>query len=124
MTVVAGSRLDGEAGELDRQSAAFVADVDDGVGEAASVGEAIQQCRALQPNVLLLSMSVSGQDDAPAIPKIRAELPALRILALADRSAQACVVLNPPYRRKGVPLPPCATGTDCLRLAACSARRM
>src|SRR5450755_140757 len=38
MTVVAGSRVDGEAGELDRQPAAFVADVEDGVGEAASVG--------------------------------------------------------------------------------------
>ena len=88
------------------------------VGEAASVDEAILQCRALGPDVLLLSLNLSGQDGGPAIPRIRGELPTLRILALADRSPQTCLVLNPPFRRKGVPLPPCATGTDCLRLAA------
>lgn len=88
------------------------------VGEAASVDEAIQQCRALAPHVLLLSISLSGQEPGPAIPRIRAALPQLRLLALADRSADTCFVLNPPSRRKGAPLAPCASGIDCLRLAA------
>ena len=87
------------------------------VGEAAHVDETIQQCRALKPDALLLSLNLSGQERGPAIPAIRTALPLLRILALADRGADACLVLNPPSRRKGVPLPPCATGTDCLQLA-------
>src|SRR5689334_9754188 len=49
------------------------------VGEAATVAEAIEECRALAPDVLLLSLSLSGQEPGPAIPRIRAELPELRI---------------------------------------------
>jgi DNA-binding NarL/FixJ family response regulator len=60
---------------------------------------------------------VHGQEQGPAIPQIREALPRLRILALADRGADACLVLNPPFRREGVPLPLCAHGTDCLTLA-------
>lgn len=87
------------------------------VGEAATVEEAIQQSRTLKPSVLLLSMNLPGQEDGPAIPRIHAELPALRILALADRGVDACLVLNPPFRRRGAALPACATGHDCLQLA-------
>ena len=87
------------------------------VGEAAKVEEIIQQCRVLKPDVLLLSLNVSGQENGAAIPLIRAALPELRILALAERGVESCLVLNPPFRRKGEPLPLCATGTDCLQLA-------
>jgi two-component system response regulator DevR len=89
------------------------------VGEAATVPEAIEQCRALKPAVLVLSLNLPGQEKAPAIPIIRAALPMLRIIALSERGAANCLVLNPPSRDR---TPPglevlCASGTDCLQLA-------
>jgi DNA-binding NarL/FixJ family response regulator len=89
------------------------------VGEAATVEETIQQCRALKPDVLLLSLNLPGQEPSAAIPAIRAELPSLRIVALSERSAANCLVLNPPSRkRSGLELQlACATGIDCLQLA-------
>ncbi len=89
------------------------------VGEAATVEEAVRQCRALSPRVLLLSLNLPGQEAAAAIPTLRAELPALRILALSERGAENCLVLNPPGRRK-TPQEQrlaCAPGIDCLQLA-------
>lgn len=89
-------------------------------GEAASVEEAIHQCRALKPDVLVLSLNIMGQDQQAAIPTIRAALPTQRILALSERGASNCVVLNPPSRAR-LPLTvlaPCEAGTDCLELAA------
>ena len=88
-------------------------------GEAATVAETIQQCRALTPDVLVLSLNLLGQERGPAIPAIRAELPALRILALSERGAENCLVLNPPSRRRTVTAPKleCAIGVDCLQLA-------
>jgi DNA-binding NarL/FixJ family response regulator len=56
------------------------------VGEAATLEETIQQCGSLKPDVLVLSLNLPGQDQSAAIPAIRATLPALRILALSDRS--------------------------------------
>lgn len=92
----------------------------DVVGEAASVAETIEQCQALQPDVLVLSLNLTGQDQLAAIPGIRAALPALRIVALAERGSESCLVLNPPARKR---LPSelkllCANGIDCLQLAA------
>lgn len=92
----------------------------DVVGEAASVQETVEQCRALKPNVLVLSLNLTGQEQLAAIPAIRAELPALRIVALAERGSESCLVLNPPARKR---LPNelkllCANGIDCLQLAA------
>ena len=89
------------------------------VGEAATVAEAVQQCRALAPDVLLLSLNLPGQERVAAIPAIRADLPDLRIVALSERSAANCLVLNPPSRQR---LPrefklACETGMDCLQLA-------
>lgn len=88
-------------------------------GEAATVTETIQQCRALEPDVLVLSLNLLGQEKGPAIPAIRAELPALRILALSERGAENCLVLNPPSRQQMVTAPKlaCAIGVDCLQLA-------
>jgi DNA-binding NarL/FixJ family response regulator len=89
------------------------------VGEAATVTETIEQCRALKPDVLILSLNLPGQEKGPAIPAIRAELPSLRILALSERGAENCLVLNPPSRLNGVTAPKlaCVIGVDCLQLA-------
>jgi len=98
------------------------------VGEAASVDEAILQCRALAPDVLIVTLTLPDQTKAPAIPMLLEKLPQLRILALSDRGAAECVVLNPPSRRRvttpPVPqVPHCPIGTDCLALAAAQGAR-
>ena len=90
------------------------------VGEAATVDETIQQCRALKPNVLVLSLNLPGQELNAAIPVIRTALPNLRILAISERGSASCLVLNPPARQR---LPNelkmlDACGIDCLQLAA------
>jgi DNA-binding NarL/FixJ family response regulator len=90
------------------------------VGEAATVDEVIRQCRALEPAVLLLSLNLPGQTEDAAIPAIRGVLPKLRIVALSERGAENCLVLNPPYRRQTAAdlNLVCAVGMDCLHLAA------
>ncbi len=90
------------------------------VGEAATVDETIQQCRALKPDVLMLSLNLPGQERDAAVPLIRKAIPALRILALSERGGANCLVLNPPSRGRvpeGLRVL-CANGTDCLQLAA------
>lgn len=90
------------------------------VGESATVTETIDRCRTLKPTVLVLSLNLSGQEQAGAIPAIREQLPSLRILALSERGEGNCLVLNPPARRhlSHGEKRPCALGTDCLVLAA------
>ena len=68
----------------------------------------------------MLTLNLPGQDRQAAIPSIRAELPELRILALSERGAENCLVLNPPSRKwlSGIPLGTCPVGIDCLQLAA------
>src|SRR5262245_8542458 len=89
------------------------------VGEAATVEEAIRQCEALKPHVLLLSLNLPDQKEDAAIPTIRAALPKLRIVALSERGAERCLVLNPPYRKQTAAELQliCAVGMDCLHLA-------
>jgi two-component system NarL family response regulator len=89
------------------------------VGEAASVAEAIQQCRALEPDVLVLSLNLPDQEQNAAIPAIRAAAPAIRIVALSERGTSTCLVLNPPSRpRKPAEIQVlCRIGIDCLQLA-------
>jgi DNA-binding NarL/FixJ family response regulator len=89
------------------------------VGEAARLDEAIGQCRALRPDVLVLSLNLPGQESSAAIPAIREELPELRIVALSERGAANCLVLNPPYRQQTAAELNllCAVGVDCLQLA-------
>lgn len=90
------------------------------IGESATVAETIEQCRALSPDVLVITLNLPGQDRNAAIPEIRSKLPDLRILALSERGAENCVVLNPPSRQwlTGMPLGTCPAGIDCLQLAA------
>jgi DNA-binding NarL/FixJ family response regulator len=89
------------------------------VGESATLEETIRQCTALTPDVLVLALNLAGQDSQPALAAIHTALPELKVLALAERAAPDCLVLNPPSRRarNGETLPPCAVGTDCLTLA-------
>ena len=90
------------------------------VGESGTVDECIRQCRKLDPDVLVLTLNLPAQDREAAIPAIRGRLPALRILALSERGAENCLVLNPPSRKwlSGIPLGTCPVGIDCLQLAA------
>src|SRR6185369_14750337 len=66
------------------------------VGEAASVDEAHQQCRTLKPDVLVVSLNIPGQHEDAVVPELLKKLPGLKIVALSDRGAVNCVVLNPP----------------------------
>jgi NarL family two-component system response regulator LiaR len=90
------------------------------VGEAAAVEESIQQCRALKPDVLVLSLNLPGQEHGSVVPALRTALPNLRILALSERGPLNCLVLNPPSRRRNPTetAHACTIGSDCLQLAA------
>jgi DNA-binding NarL/FixJ family response regulator len=90
------------------------------VGEAVNLGDAIRRCRALAPDVLVLSLNLPGQEKQAAIPALRAVAPELRIVALSERGAANCLVLNPPYRQQTAAELEllCANGLDCLQFAA------
>ena len=91
------------------------------VGEAASVEDAVQQCKSLTPDVLVLALNLAGNTETPALPIFRAKLPQLKVLALSERGHESCLVLNPPGSER---LPDqvrewlCADGWDCLQTAA------
>jgi DNA-binding NarL/FixJ family response regulator len=95
------------------------------VGEAAALDEAIAQCRALKPDVLVMSMNLPGQEAESAIPRLHREVPGLKILAMSDRGVHDCVVLNPPTRQRvaHATTAQCPVGTDCLALAAAQGAR-
>lgn len=90
------------------------------VAETATVEDCIAKCRALEPDVLLLTLNLPARSRDAAIPAIRSRLPGLRILALSERGADNCLVLHPPSRKwlAGIPLGTCPVGIDCLQLAA------
>lgn len=90
------------------------------VGECSTIEQAIQKCRAVKPDVLVLTLNLPAQDRTAAIPTIRSALPKLRVLALSERGSENCLVLNPPSRKwlTGIPLGTCPVGIDCLQLAA------
>jgi DNA-binding NarL/FixJ family response regulator len=95
------------------------------VGEAASVEEALQECKTLAPDALLVSLNLPEQREEAVIPTLLKKLPELKIVALSDRGAVNCVVLNPPGRQRATkrPVERCAVGTDCLALAAAQGAR-
>ena len=90
------------------------------VGESSTLEACIARCRVLRPDVLVLALKICSQDQGAAIPAIRAQLPELRILALSERSAERCLVLNPPWRERlaEMPVGTPPAGMDCLQLAA------
>ena len=96
------------------------------VGEAATLEEVLVQCRALKPDVLIVTMNLPSQDEDSPIPRIRREAPDVKILAMSDRGTHNCLVLNPPSRRRHLGEAPharCEQGVDCLALAVAHGAR-
>ena len=90
------------------------------VGEVGTATEAIAACKELAPDVVVLAQNVPFEQGETAVGVVRAAVPGARILALADRSPEHCVVLHPPSRvvlDEWAPGRGCGTGTDCLQLA-------
>ena len=91
------------------------------VGEAGDAEEAITRCRTLQPDVLVLTLTLPTASDQTALPAIREALPDLKVVALSERGWNDCLVLNPPAVARRKPAPAhgmCTAGTDCLQMAA------
>jgi DNA-binding NarL/FixJ family response regulator len=91
------------------------------VGEASNSHEAIEVCRKLEPDVLLMTNTLPSPNGEMAIREIRAALPDLPIVAMSERGWSDCLVLNPPTPARprtdgGAKL--CAGGSDCLQVAA------
>jgi DNA-binding NarL/FixJ family response regulator len=96
------------------------------VGEAATLEEVLVQCRALTPDVLVLTMNLPSNTEDSPIPRLRRELPELKVLAMSDRGTHNCLVLNPPSRRRHLDddvHARCELGTDCLALAVAHGAR-
>ena len=120
--------LIGDPHAIDRGGLVWLVDREQGltvVGEAASVEEVLQQCKTLKPDVLVVSLNIPGQHEDAVVPELLKKLPGLKIVALSDRGAANCVVLNPPSRRRETakPVAHCPVGTDCLALAAAQGAR-
>ncbi|MFN8473500.1 MAG: response regulator transcription factor [Anaerolineae bacterium] len=56
------------------------------IGEADSGERAVQLCRKLQPDVVLIDVVMPGMDGPTAIANIRAEMPHIRLIALTTFS--------------------------------------
>ena len=92
----------------------------DVVAEAGTVGEAASHYKRLKPDVAILSVRLPDQHGLTAIASLRSSFPTLRMIALAERGAEHCLVLNPPHRSgRGLPVssPASTMCTDCLQLA-------
>jgi DNA-binding NarL/FixJ family response regulator len=118
----------GEPHAIDRGGLVWLIEREQGftvLGEGASVDEVLQQCKTLAPDVLVMTMNLPDQRAEAAIPMLLKKLPDLRIVALSDRGASDCVVLNPPSRgrKTAKPVAHCAVGTDCMALAAAQGAR-
>jgi DNA-binding NarL/FixJ family response regulator len=90
------------------------------VGEATNGAEAVERCRALRPDVLVLDLRMPCVDGIRAIPAVHSASPGTKILAVAERGEGRCLVLNPPTpgtewkmedRQSGMPV------ADCLQVA-------
>ncbi|HVP37890.1 MAG TPA: response regulator transcription factor [Candidatus Saccharimonadales bacterium] len=89
------------------------------VGEAGTGEEAVDLCREVRADVLVLSVRLPGLGDISAIGKMRKVAPGTRVLAVSDRGELRCLALNPPrvIKRDGGDDPRCPQVTDCLELA-------
>src|SRR5689334_2124597 len=91
------------------------------LAEAGTVEDALRDCRRHEPDVLVLTLTLPGVDERPALTHLLDELPDLKIVAISERGWSDCLVLNPPGVSE-LPVvgsaPLCASGTDCLELAA------
>jgi DNA-binding NarL/FixJ family response regulator len=60
----------------------------DVVGEAADGEEAVSAVRGLQPDLVLLDLTMPGMDGLTALPKIREEAPACEVVVLTASDAE------------------------------------
>jgi DNA-binding NarL/FixJ family response regulator len=60
----------------------------DVVGEAASGEEAISEAEGLQPDLVLLDLTMPGMDGLTALPRIREEAPAAEVVVLTASDAE------------------------------------
>jgi len=92
------------------------------VGEAGNTQEAIERCRRLQPDVLVLTLTLPSPVGEPALPEVRAALPDMPIVAMSERGWSDCLILNPPTsahaRHEPAHAGLCGGGHDCLQVAA------
>ena len=90
------------------------------VGEATEIPEIIALCHRLHPSVLILALRLESTAKSSVVALLHAASPQTPILAVAERGEGQCLVLNPPgsHRISGGGHAHCATGTDCLQLAA------
>jgi len=90
------------------------------VAEAGTVAEAAKACRRRMPDVAIVSVRLPDQLGATAVGSLRASHPTLRMIAVAERGTQHCLVLNPPHRPvrgRAAASRPATLCTDCLQLA-------
>ncbi|MBI5169884.1 MAG: response regulator transcription factor [Candidatus Eisenbacteria bacterium] len=91
------------------------------VGEAADSAEAIALCRKLDPDVLVLTLTLPSAAEQSALAEIRQALPDLGVVAMSERGWSDCLVLNPPLASHTPHAPGrslCSGGSDCLQIAA------
>lgn len=91
------------------------------VAETLAFDDTLNACATLDPDVLVLSLGIRGTGNADSVvAELRDQLPALRILAVSERSTSTCWVLNPPSRQLRLPEheQACLAATDCLQIAA------
>ncbi len=79
------------------------------VGEAGSAREAITAIATLQPDVVLLDLSMPGMDGLEALPLVRSAAPAAAVIVFsgfaADRMREPALALGAArYLEKGEPL--------------------
>ena len=79
------------------------------VGEAGTAREAIAAIAALQPDVVLLDLSMPGMDGLEALPLVRSAAPAAAVIVFsgfaADRMREPALALGAArYLEKGEPL--------------------
>ncbi len=90
------------------------------VADAATGLEAASRCKRLRPDVVIMSIGLPGLDGVSAISFVRAAHPATHVIAVAERGAGQCLILNPPHRvRSDLPASNSAASmcTDCLQIA-------
>lgn len=91
------------------------------VAGTESVHETLAQVRELDPDVVVVTVTLPTMEGGPVCTELLNAVPELRIVALSERGWDRCLVLNPPGP-SSLPVVPnrnaCEGSTDCLHLAA------
>jgi len=93
----------------------------DVVAEAVTGQEAAGLCKRFRPDVVVMSIRLPDLEGVSAISFIRAAHPPTHVIALAERGAGHCLILNPPRpTHLGLPMAmqeDAIMCTDCLQVA-------